>query len=315
MKMQQIKIVLALCLCGVGTQAVWAGPMQRSQIPADAAWFVSLDLDRLKTTQVGAFLMAELEKPEVQQKLAMFQALFNFDPRKKLKGCTLYSRGSTPEDAVLLLQGEFDPQRLAALAALGKDFQTSQHRGYTINSWIDQRKNASGGTLRAFGAIHTNGTVLLGQKAVRIGEALDTLDHLQASLETSKALPQVPPSDSVVLIGAARQAGLGQLPPNAAFLKNFKTLCLTAGEAQQNLGAELVIETENEDAARNLVAIGQGLLAWVAMQGDKSGHNRLLQGLATAQTNSLVSLSLKLPAADAVQMLKDAQARKGARRP
>ena len=108
---------------------------------------------------------------------------------------------------------------------------------------------------------------------------------------------------------------MGQLPPNAAFLKNFKTLCLTAGESQQRLGADLVIETENEDAARNLLAIGQGMLAWVAIQGDKSGQNRLLQGLSTSQTNSLVSLSLKLPAADAVQMLKDTQAKRNVRKP
>ncbi len=119
---------------------------------------------------------------------------------------------------------------------------------------------------------------------------------------------------SAVLLGSARPGGLSFLPADAAFLKNLKSLSLGAGETQDNVAVELVVEAENEEVARNLVAIGQGLLAWSAFQGDKSGANKWLQAISTTQKDSFVSLRLKMPASQAIQMLKDAQGHKKARR-
>ncbi len=317
MKMMQLRKSLVLWGCVVGLQAAWAGPLQRSQIPEDAAWFLNLDVDGLKKTAVGRHILAELDKPEAAQKIQGFQAFFNFDPRKTLNGCTLYSRGSSPEDAVLVLHGQFDTERLNALAKMGKEYRGAEHRGYTIHSWIDEKKAGRGsGNPRSCGALHGSGAVILGQKPDRVGEALDVLDGVRKNLSGSSLLGQGSDrAQKAVVVGAARQAGLGQLPPNVAFLRNFKSLVLTAQEAQENLVADLVVEAENEDAARNLLAVGQGLLAWTAFQGDKAGANKLLQGLSTAQKDSYVTMSLKLPAADVVQLLSDLQARRGPGRP
>jgi hypothetical protein len=315
MKMQYVKIALAMGLAVAATQTAWTEPLQRSQIATDAVWFLHLDLDKLKTTHLGQFLMEQLDQPDAQDKLAVFQAMFNFDPRKKLKGCTLYSRGSKPEDAVLLLKGDFDLERLKTLAKAGKEYESSQHGSYTIHSWIDPLRQArNGGSGRSFGSIHTNGAVVLGQSAERVGQALDLLDRPPSKEESSKLLPELGPApDTSVLVGAARQTDLGQFAPNVEILKHFKTMKLRADEAQTNLVVEVSIGTENEDAARNLQAMTQGLLAWVAFQGDKAANNKLLQGLAITQKDTMVSATLKVSATDAVQMLKGVGAARGPR--
>jgi hypothetical protein len=287
-------------------------PLPRTQVPADAVWYLHLDLDKLKTTQLGQWFMGELDKPEVQQKMAAFQALFNFDPRKKLKDCTLFSRGNSPEDAVLILRGSFDTDRLMVLARMGKEYRTSQHRDYTIHGWLDEsRKTKTGASAHSFGAIHTSGAVVLGQKSKRVAEALDVMDGLQGGLDKGKYFAEGASAPAgAVLVGAARRTEGAQFAPNAEILKHFKTMNLSANEAEDHVSVDLGVEAESEEAARNLQAMAQGLLAWVSFQGDQTGASRWLQGLSVAQKGALVSASLKVPAVDVIQILKNGGAKK-----
>ena len=45
-----------------------ATPLQRTLITADVAWWIHVDVDRLKQTEVGQFVFGELDKPEAQAK-------------------------------------------------------------------------------------------------------------------------------------------------------------------------------------------------------------------------------------------------------
>ena len=281
MKTNRTSLFLALGLALSGTQAGRTAPLPRSQVPADAVWYVHLDLDKLKTTQVGQWLLGELDKPENQQKLAGFQALFNFDPRKKLKDCTLFSRGNSPEDAVLVLRGTFDTDRLTVLARMGKEYRSTSHRDYTIHGWLDEaKKKKEGGSPHNYGAIHTSGAVVLGQKSERVGQALDVMDGLQNGLDKGGQFGESGTvREGAVLAGAARRTAGAQFAPNVEILKHFKTLNLSANEAENHLSIDLGAETESEEAARNLQAMAQGLLAWVSFQGDRTGVSRWLQGL------------------------------------
>jgi hypothetical protein len=312
MRTKQISMWLATGLVLAGTLPGRSAPMPKAQVPADAVWYLHLDIDKLKTTQIGQWFMGELDKPEAQQKLASFQAIFNFDPRQKIKDCTLFSRGNSPEDAVLILRGTFDTGRLATLARMGKEYKSRQHRDYTIHGWLDEsRKTKAGGHPRSYGAIHTTGAVVLGQKPERVGEALDVMDGILAGLDKGKLFAEAAAvQQGAVLVGAARRTEGAQFAPNVEIFRHFKTMNLAANEGQDQLGVELGIEAESEDAARNLQAMAQGLLAWTAIQGDKTGASRWLQGLSVAQKGAQVSASLKLPTVDVIQMLKDGQGRK-----
>jgi len=316
MKMHEMKLVLALGLSVVGMGAAWAGPLQRSQVAGDAVWFLHLDVDKLKTTEVGKFILGELEKPDAAGKIAAVQAMFNFDPRKNLKGATLYSRGAAPEDAVLLLQGEFDNTRLTSLIKLDSDYQGTLHGSYTIHSWVDKGKKAKGGSGRTFGAIHTNGLVIVGQKGDRIGEALDVLDGTLAKTDSTKLLPALgAAAESCIVVGEALQLDLGKFAPNAEILKHFKGMTLLARETPDTVAVDLTVEAENEDAARNLEAMTKGMLAWVAFQGDKAGKNKILQGLSISQKGSSVAAALKISPANLMEMVKDNSGKRSARQP
>lgn len=306
-----MKVALPVGLSLVlGFQAALAGPLQRSQVAADATWFVHLDFDRLKQTEVGRYFLGELEKPQAGISFTALRTLIDFDARKKLTAGTLYSRGATPEDAVLLLRGDFEVERLGNVAQAGQDHRRNEHRSYTVHNWLDSMNPARGARpTRSYGAMHTNGTIVLGQRFGRVTEAIDVLDGLQSSLAKTNAFkPAGAGGGSSFLVGVARLADLSQLAPQAAMLKALKMLTFSATETDNNLALELVLEAENEEAAKNILIFNQGLLALASMQGKQSPWTRMLQGISARQTNSTVRASLNVSAAELVQMMKDANA-------
>jgi len=80
------------------------------------------------------------------------------------------------------------------------------------------------------------------------------------------------------------------------------------------LAADLTLTAGTEEAAKQILAIGQGLLALMALQTDKPEATKLAQALAVKQDGLSVVVTLRLPAGDAVELIKQHQA-KQARKP
>jgi hypothetical protein len=335
MKRNRMKQLLALSLCWAVWPAAWAAPSPRARISGEASWFVNLDADKFKTNQLGQFLLGELDKGPMKDQLAAFTAIINFDPTKKLKGATLYGWGEKPEDAVLLVQGEFDVERLVTLVKALKDYTNQTHRTYTIHTFGDEsQKPVAGGAEDAAGAmnpfalgasigqgrhsaaIHPGGTLVMGQKAERVGAALDVLDGLKPTLESAKQLPSSPAVASAFFVATAGPTVLSQYATNNAILKVFKSVVFCAGETDDNFVLDLSVETDNEDNAKNVLAMMQGFLATAAMQGgDRGPQAKLLEGLTTSQKDSTLTATLKVSMNDLIQMIKAGPGRAmGARR-
>ena len=308
MKFNQMKMALPVFLSLLGLQAALAGPLQHRQVAADAVWFVHLDFDQLKQAQLGQYFLGELEKPQAGMSFAALRTLVDFDARKKLTAGTLYSRGTAPEDAVLLLKGDFEVERLANVAQAGQDHRRDEHRGYTVHNWVDLMNPARGARpTRSYGAMHTNGMIVLGQRFGRVTEALDVLDGLQTSLAKTNAFKQAGAKGGpAFLVAVARLTELSQLAPQAAMLKPLKLLTFSANETDNNLALDLCLEAESPEAAKNILTFNQGLIALAAMQGKQAPWTKMLQDISATQTNSTVKASLNVSAAELVQVMKDA---------
>ena len=175
----------AFCACGLVAAAATglSAPLQRADVAADPAWVLHLDCDGLRPTAIGQFLLAEMEKPEARVKLAALQTIFNFDLRTQLHGLTLYSAGKAPEDGVLLVHADFEPDRLITLAKAAKDYQANTYKQYTIHNWIDDKKKAKDGVRpRVYAAIQGGRILVFAQQEARVAQALDVLDRARQTL-------------------------------------------------------------------------------------------------------------------------------------
>jgi hypothetical protein len=320
MKVTDMKINLSLCLLLAGAPIVGAGPGPQKQIPTDAVWFLHADIERFKQTQAGQQFMSELEKPEALVKLGALENALNFDLRKDLKGITIYSRSAEPADIVALAQGAFDADRLQTLVTAAREHQGNLHRDYMVHSWIDQRRaDKEGGSPRSYGAIHTNGVVIIGQKSERVTQALDVLDKLEPDAATEKifaGLGDLPAT--AFLTAAVRQPELPNLdklpPPLAVVIKQLKGLRLTVGEVDDRLTFEVQIQADTEESARHFQSIIQGLKGMLALQKDNPAAVKLAQNITISQSGTAAIVTLKLAVNEVVQLVKDAAAKRARRR-
>ena len=304
----------ALCACGLLAAAATAlsAPLQRADVPAEPAWVLHLDCDGLRPTAIGLFLLAEMEKPEAQAKLAAFQTIFNFDLRKQLHGLTLYSTGKAPEDGVLLVYADFEPARLITLAKAAKDYQSTTYKQHTIHNWIDDKKKARNGVKpRVYAAIQGGRIVIFAQQEARVAQALDVLDQAVPNLAGNTVFAQLGAGGSTGFIqAAARKLDLPDSTPNAAMFRLAKGARLQVGEAQGQLKATLNLEAGDEEVARQMASVGQGLVALMKLQKDNPGSVKLAEALSLKQDGAGVVAALAVSTDEAIEMMKADAARK-----
>jgi hypothetical protein len=254
-----------------------------------------------------------MNKPEAQAKLAAFQAIMSFDLRTQLHGLTLYSVGSVPEDGVLLVYADFDPDRLVTLAKAAKDAQHTAHKQNTIYSWVDDKKGKKG-TKRTYAAIAGN-RVVFGQSEQRVAQALDVITGTAGNLASGNLLPQLGvPGSTSFLQAVARKMDFLPSDPNAQVLRLSKAIRVEAGEAQQQLSLSVTLEANDEEVANNISSILNGLVSLMRLQKEKPESIKVAEALALKQDGATVKATLVLPAADVLQMIQADAARKARKR-
>jgi hypothetical protein len=308
----------ALCTCGLiaATLAAQSGPLRRADVAAEPTFVLHLDCDGLRPTAIGQYLLAEMEKPEAQGRIAAFQAIFDFDPRKQLHGVTLYSTGKAPEDGVLLAYGDFETERLITLAKGAKDYQSTTYRQQTIHNWINEQKiGRNGGSPRVYAAFPGGQLVIFAQQESRVAQALDVLDHKAPSLADGTLFPQLGAKGSKSFLqAAARKLDIPDFAPNAALLKMAKAAGLEIGEAQGQLKATLSLEAGDEEVSKQMASVGQGLVALLKLQQDNPGAIKLADALMLRQDGTGVAATLAMPSTQAIELLKAGAARQALRK-
>ena len=303
-------ILCAGCSFAAGLTAS-AVPLARPDLPADPAWLLHIDFDGLRPTTIGQFIQSQLDKPEAQAKLAVFQAVFSIDLRKQLHGVTLYGASPVPEEGVLLVYADFDPNRLVTLARAANEYQSSSHNQHTIHSWLDEnKKDKSGNHPRVYAAIQ-GPRVIFGQREAPVAAALDVLDGTAPNLASSKNFPQLgAPGKACFILGGARKLDFPDSDPNAAILRLSRQIRLEIGEADSRLAATLTLDANDDQIAQHVASIAQGLVALMKLQRSKPEATKLADAIALKQDGVSVVATLNLPASDVVDILKAGAARK-----
>ena len=282
-----------------------AGPLQHSNVVSDPAWVVHLDCDALRQTSIGKQLLMELDKPEAQKKFEVFQTVFNLDPRKDLRGVTLYSATKSGPDGVALAYADFDAARLLTLVQANQDYEVRPHGTNKIHSWIDEKKKSKDGDQRTFGAIHKGKVLILGQKEGRVAEALDVLEGKQPTLATSQRFAQIGASgSSVFLTGGARALELPGNDLGAAVLNQAKLISLNAQETQDKAELKLTVETASAETAKQVGDICRGLVAVLALQSDKPDVVKLAKAVTVDQNAADTLVRFSMPVADVIELIK-----------
>ena len=313
MKPALLKSTLIAVFFFVAALKAPATQLQRADVAADSVWVLHINCDALRPTAIGKYILTELEKPEAQAKLSVFQNMFSFDLRTQLHGLTLYSAGSSPQDGVMIVYADFDADKLVTLAKAANDSRNSAHNSHTIYNWIDDSKKHHHGEKRVYASIQGN-RIIFGQRESAVSQALDVLDGSVQNLSTGKAFPQLGVAgDTSFLVGAARKLDLSQSDPSAQIFRLSKSVRLQVGEAQQHLTGTLTLEANDEETANAMTAIAQGMVGLVKLQKDKPEASKFLQAINLKQDGASIVLTIDVPTDDVVNAMKASAERKAAK--
>jgi hypothetical protein len=209
-----------------------------------------------------------------------------------------------------MVYADFDPEHLAALAKGAQDYQSSDHNQHAIHSWIDtSRKGKGGSAARTYAAAQASRVLIFGQTESAVAKALDIIDLSAPNLTASTLLPPFD-NGAAFFQAAAQHLKVRDSDPNAAVFRLSKSIRLQVAENQNRVNATLQLTAGDEDVARQIASIGQGLISLIKLQRDRPEATKFADALTLKQDAANVTMTMSLAAPDAVEIMKADAARK-----
>src|SRR5262245_11889259 len=297
------KFLLGAVLAAAATNLV-ALPLQRADVAGDPAWVAHLDCDGLRPTAIGRFILAEMDKPEAADHLASFRTMFGVDLKTQLHGLTLYGTGPKPDQGVLLVYADFDAERLVTLVKGAKEYQSTQHNRHVIHDWIDEHHHSGRGG-RTYAAHFNNRILIFGQTEASVAAALDVLDRSTPSLASTKNFSQLGAAGSTSFIqAAARKMDLSGNDPHASMFRLSKLATLQIGETKDKLVGTIELEANDDEVAKQMLSVAQGLVSLGKLQTNNVEAARLADALTLKQEDSTIIGTLSLPTAEVMKVIQ-----------
>jgi hypothetical protein len=273
-------------------------------LPADTRFVVGIDVQRLAASPFYKRFAREgfQVRPDAFKELEEKTGLV---PERDLDRVLIAGRGaSVDEGGVVLMQGRFDRNRLArALETQAKRPLTwKTHAGTTVY-FFDEGQKRSGAL-----AFLTDDTLLLGGAAL-VEAALDGRaqgrEPLRDNARLLALLETVKPGSTIWMVGD--QSLLARLPrslpapgasPGAGSSVNLPALksLVVTGDLEPQLAFELVGETPDEAAARNLADVVRGFVALLSLQASQKPELKdLASAVSVASEANRVRVSARIP--------------------
>jgi hypothetical protein len=290
-----------------------AGPLRGNDVAEGAGWVAHLDCDALRSNSIGKFILAEMEKPENQPKIAAVSAIFGVDLRTQIHGLTFYAGTDSPHQPVLLLYGEFDTNRLVTLAKSAQEYESIEHGQHTVHSWLDEKKRKPDGTHpRVYAALPSTGLIIFGPRRQSVTEALDVLDKKADNLTASKKYSELlkPADEKTFFQAAALKLILPAAHPDKVIADLTSHVRFSVREDGDQVSGVLSIGGRDEEVARNMVSIAQGIAGLGKAQQEKPKLAKLAQKVSIKQNGSEMAVTFAAPSDEVIEFLKLAAAHK-----
>lgn len=280
--------ILSILITGWLTAAV---PV--TNLPEETTWVLHLDMVRLKASKLVNPLKDILAQPEHASKMKALELITGIDPLRDFQGVTFAGHGVDKEDAVILIQGKLDRQRLETLAQAANGYQTFDESGVKAHSWLENQGDRAG--KKTYAAFLTEDVLAFASKAERLKEIIHVAKGKSPSLVTQKGLGQLLTGESIV-VGAARdfQNLKGQ---HQAMLQNLNEAKVALDERQDNVELLLAVVSKDAQSAEQLKKICEGMVALALMSQELPQAQRDLLSSArfAVQNTTQVSVTVSAP--------------------
>ena len=263
----------------------------RQYVPENAKWVIHLDFKALTGTNLWKKIYRNNEFKFDKGKNDFLKD-FNFDIVNDLNAVSIYGtrKGSINTDTgVVLLSGKFDRAKIIARLVSEKKPKKSRYLGSEIFHWNGDD----------FGCFVLDSLMVITHSQTVMESALDTIKRKKPGFSSSPLSARLKdvPRDAVLF------AFTGDLPDLIGKHNRSPIMIDKAGmamflvmEKNNDMRLSLKLHTESAEAAKNILQVGNGLLALARMSGNEDKDEmRILQTLNIAAKGDTVTAELLIP--------------------
>jgi len=302
---QRITILAAIAL--VASPAVFAGPLVKANVSADADWVVHLNNGRLAKTELGKSIRAELIAMGIEEKLKSFELIFGFNPIDDLRNITIYGNGTDEKKVVVLAEGDFDPNQLVSLVSMNPMHEELSHGDSTVHKWLDENEMDENNAPKSmYGSIHKGKTVILSRGVDAVTQAIDVLDGSAANAVDSLNQPALSSKGAFIQIVGTNIARLAAQQGQAAMLKQAESISLAVGEVDSKFYAAASLIASNPETAQAIGKMADGIIAFMSLARQEQPQlAQIANAMKLSYEDNRVSMRLEVDSNKVMAFLKE----------
>jgi hypothetical protein len=272
--MKRIGLLVALAMV-LMPQAVSAGGLDKSQVPADAKWVAHLDVEALLDSQVGGFALDQGGE-RLRAKMAKFAQVFGFDPIIDLRSVTLFGTEHGPAQAVGLVRAKVDQEKLQTLLQANKGYERLLEGERIVHRWTQNPEDAEDDGVR-HGTFYEDDLTLIARSKEALLGAVAVLEGKRASLATkdSGLVPDIPAGAFVVVAAHQIVAPAGSEP----WAEMVRSVSVVGGEHDNVVFGRAIAGLDEERNAQHVRQMLQGLLSLATLRLERSPEIQALPEL------------------------------------
>jgi hypothetical protein len=287
------------------TMAVHATALNQEQVSPDAKWLLHVDLENLRKTKAGDFLLNRF----LAQQIAQVTNQLKFDVSnlfQKITSVTAYGtdfKKGPQADGVLLINADTETQKalegvLVAqiLADTNGPVKKLEHDSMALYSIANE----------IFVSPDKGGVVIVSKSQHQIEQARDLMAGKKASGSSNKLFTNFPnASKSFFFLGAAAAfTDAGGLPAQAKILQTADGGGLVLGEDADQLFLNLTLRAKTPEVAKQIQQVIEGMAALVSLgQIENQDLLQLAKSAKVSSTAELVSVNVDYPVAKVLALL------------
>lgn len=288
--------------------AVHAAPPNPKFIPADAKWAVHLDMEALLDASVVQKAVDRwMEEENGEFALNHVKRMFGVDLRKDVKGLTLYNSGFEEHEAVLLVNANFDQEKLLEIAADLPDHDTDEVGSIEVHTWTDKDH----GDRTVAGAFASDDLLVIASSMELMKQALAVIDGDDENLEGRQSSLTCELPEGTVIAGGVIDLATADLPHKHELPEGLDEIAIALGENDGNTFVAGRVVAKNESTATNIKELIEGARALVLLAHEiEADAKEYFRDATIEQAGGVVEFDVRLPAEKLWEAMQKADAAK-----
>lgn len=292
--MKRMLLILCVVTASVCSLA-GAAPLDTQLVSADANWLFHFNARGFWDTQLGTLAIDSMDE-RVHRRLDGMAALLGTDPVSDIFGVTLYGKDADQANAVAVISGRFDREKLLSLLRMKENYQEFEHDDHVIYKW-DQHH----------GVFAAEDTIILSQSRSALETALEVFLRKEPNITDKDKFSIVRQAPDGAVVTAYMQ-GLSQVARDhgrAAILRNTDSLFMYASEQAGMLNVSAMAQSKDIESAGQMVQVVRGMLALAMLNPDMADLGKMLSHVDIQVDGRMLFLDFSYDSAELFEIFQD----------